>query len=49
MRDNDQNRCEADVQLYQQEEENKAWLLEMSIGGALWTLFAALMYAILAA
>jgi len=49
MRDNDQNRWEAEVQRYQEEQETKAWLLEMSIGGALWTLFAAMMFAILSA
>jgi hypothetical protein len=49
MRDNDQNRWEYEVQRHYEREETKAQLLEMSYCAVVWTLFAALMYAILAA
>lgn len=49
MRDNDQNRWEHEVQRHYEREENKAMLFKLSIWGLLWTFFAAIMYAALAA
>jgi len=48
MRENDQNRWEFEVQQWQERQENKRKLLEYSIGGALWILFAAVMFGFLA-
>lgn len=49
MRDNDQNRWEYEVQRHYEKEHKKEVLLAASLWGASWTLFAALMYAVLAA
>ena len=49
MRDNDQNRWEYEVQRHYEREHTKEVLLKASIWGACWSLFAALVFAILAA
>ena len=48
MRENDQNRWEYEVQRWEERQETKRKLLEFSISGALWILFAAVMFGFLA-